>query len=218
MVMRPRGAVEYPLGPGGKKAQAAVFDQIARVPRHAVRFEIGGRCAQQALERAQGFIDDPAERMRERADGNVKTFRDRIDRPVDQHDFQFQPRIFRLESAEHIGKPGDGQRCRRLDAQVIDQIMVLLAHARQKIADISHHAACAMHIALACFRQSQLPGRAMEQHSADLSFELRDTFGHDRGRDIEFARRGRKPGGLGGGQKSLKIDERIHLLFSIRES
>ena len=55
------GPVEYPLGPGRKKAQAAVFDQIARVPRHAVRLEIGGRCAQQALERAQGFIDDTAE-------------------------------------------------------------------------------------------------------------------------------------------------------------
>ena len=97
--------------------------------------------------------------MRERADGNVKTFRDRIDRPVDQHDFQFQPRILRLEGAEHIGQPRDGQRCRRLDAQVIDQIMVLFAHARQKIADVSHHAACAMHILLAGFGQPQLTGR-----------------------------------------------------------
>ena len=156
--------------------------------------------------------------MRECADGNVKAFGDRIDRPVDQHDFQFQPRIFRLESAEHIGKPGDGQRGRRLDAQVIDQIMVLFAHARQQIADVSHHAAGAMHILLSGFGQPQLTGRPMKQRDADLVFELGDALGHDRGRDLQFAGGSREAGGVGGRQEGLKIDERIHPLFSIRES
>ena len=96
--------------------------------------------------------------------------------------------------------------------------MVLFAHARQKIANVSHHAASAVHILLSGFGQPQLTGRPMKQRDADLIFELGDALRHDRGRDFQLAGGGRKAGGIGGSQKGLEIDERIHLLFSIRES
>ena len=96
--------------------------------------------------------------MRECANGDVKSFRHRIHRPIDQHDFEFQPGVLRLEGAECIGEPGNGQRGGGLDAEMIDQVMVLFAHARQEIADVGHHAARAMQISLTCFRQSQLAG------------------------------------------------------------
>jgi methylglutaconyl-CoA hydratase len=54
-------SVEDPFGPGGEKAQAAMIDQIAWMPRNAMRFEIARRRAQQALEPAQRFIDDATE-------------------------------------------------------------------------------------------------------------------------------------------------------------
>jgi hypothetical protein len=101
---------------------------------------------------------------------------------------------------------------------MIDQIMVLFAHARQKIADVSHHAACAMHVLVSGFGQPQLTGRSMKQRDADLIFELGDALCHDRGRDVQLAGGSREAGGIGGSQKGLEIDERIHLLFSIRES
>ena len=101
---------------------------------------------------------------------------------------------------------------------MIDQIMVLFAHARQKIADISHYAARALHILLSGFGQPQLTGRPMKQRDADLIFELGDALGHDRGRDFQCAGGRREAGGVGGRQKGLEIDERIDPLFSIRES
>ena len=51
-----------------------MIDQVARVPWRAARPEIGGRGAQQAFERTQRLVDDAAERMRERADGDVEAF------------------------------------------------------------------------------------------------------------------------------------------------
>jgi hypothetical protein len=122
----------------------------------------------------------------------------------------------RLECAEHIGETSDGQRGRRLDAQVIDQIVAFLAHARQKIADIRHHAARPVDILLTGLGQPQLTGRSMEQRGADPSFELGDAFGHHGSRDVELAGGRRKAGGVGGGQKSLQVDEDIHPLFTIR--
>ncbi|MGY4431676.1 hypothetical protein ACVWWO_004153 [Bradyrhizobium sp. F1.13.1] len=95
--------------------------------------------------------------MRKRADGDIEAFGHRIDGTVDQDDLELQLRVLSLEGAEHIGKPGDGQRCRCLDTQMIDKIMAFLAHARQEIADIGDHAPRPLDIFLTRRGQPQLP-------------------------------------------------------------
>ncbi len=133
--------------------------------------------------------------MRKGADGDVKAFGHGIDRAIDQHDIELQSRVLGLEGAEGIRKPRHRQRGRRLDAQMIDEIVALLAHARQQIGGVGDDAARAMHVALAGLQVSRnWRVERMKQWRADPRFQLRDALGDHRGRDIEFlAQRQEKP-------------------------
>ena len=191
-----------------------MLDEIARMLWRPMLLQISRRGAEQALQRAERLVDHATEGMREGADGDVETFGHGIDRAVDQHDVELELRILALERAEDIGEARHCQRGRGLDAEVIDEIVALLAHAREQVGGVGHHAACAMHVALPGFCEAQLPGRAVKQRRADPRLQLCDALGDDRRRDAELSRGGGEAGGVRGGEEGPQVHEDVHVDLS----
>ena len=183
-------AAKRPLrlpGNAGER-KAVVAQQVFRLFRLAVPFEVGGRGGDHALQ-----IADPARNeidVAKRTDANrdIDPGLDQVDVILGDDEVKRDLREPGREFGQRRHQSVGGEGCAHTDAQTTARLVGEAHDVGFRIGDLADDALHAFEVDFALRGQRQTARRALEQAHAEFSLQSRHEFRHRRRRDAQIAR------------------------------
>jgi hypothetical protein len=209
---RAPGALEDPGSAKQSARQALVIDELSRVLRRGFALQIARSATGHDLVLTQRHIRHIGIGHRQCTQGEIESFLEWVDGPVNESDFQGQTGMRALELGEQDPQELRSERRRALDTQVAFQT---LGGARaEELIKFRQQPYESRQESITRRSERKPTRRTYDEPRRQTLFQLGDPFGDDRRGNTQFARRGGEAPEAGDFDECGDVLQRIDRLVS----